>query len=61
MKILKRENTPSVNPTFTQERRYKMDKRIENAVVTIVGAAFITLSGWGFLALADSLYRLINL
>ena len=30
-----------------------MSERIENAVVTAVGACLIFLSGWGFLALAD--------
>jgi len=37
-----------------------MSEKIENAVVTAVGACLIFISGWGFLALADALYRIIN-
>ncbi len=37
-----------------------MSERLENAIVTAVGSALIFLTGWGFLALADMLYKVIN-
>lgn len=37
-----------------------MSERIENAIVAAVGACFIFFSGWGFLAIADALYKVIN-
>ncbi len=37
-----------------------MSKKTENAIVTLVGTAFLALSGWGVLALADAIYRVIN-
>ena len=42
------------------QNKYIMSERIENAVVTAVGACLIFLSGWGFLAIADALYKVIN-
>ena len=46
--------------TRVRKRGYIMSERIENAVVTAVGACLIFLSGWGFLAIADALYKVIN-
>ena len=40
--------------------RYIMSERIENAIVAAVGACFIFFSGWGFLAIADAIYKVIN-
>jgi len=37
-----------------------MSQKLENAIVTIVGAAFLSLSGWGVLALANAIYSFIN-
>ena len=42
------------------EMRYIMSERIENAIVAAVGACFIFFSGWGFLAIADAIYKVIN-
>lgn len=37
-----------------------MSEKMENAIVTAVGSVLIFLSGWGFLAIADALYKVIN-
>ena len=46
--------------TTVRKRGYIMSERIENAIVAAVGACFIFFSGWGFLAIADALYKVIN-
>ena len=37
-----------------------MSRKLENAIVTLVGSVFLALSGWGVLAVADLIYRVIN-
>ncbi len=37
-----------------------MSERMENAIVTAVGSVLVFVTGWGFLALADMLYKVIN-
>jgi len=46
--------------TKVGKRGHIMSQKLENAIVTIVGAAFLSLSGWGVLALANAIYSFIN-